>query len=128
MLDYLKRSKWFGVVATVAFFSLVFIGAMFLDSLESWREWKGLLNVAPLFGVLGALYGVIFALDSASGSSYGNFPILRTLLCAALGAAAVLVVCSWRSESVGRGWTLAGVGVGAVLGWFGWRWARYVDF
>jgi F0F1-type ATP synthase assembly protein I len=38
------------------------------------------------------------------------------------------VVSSWQAEALALAWFIAGAVVGAVLGWVGWRWAKYVDF
>jgi uncharacterized membrane protein YfcA len=81
-----------------------------------------------VFGAFGAGYGIIVALDGESGMSYGDHPALRTFLCAIVGAGVVLLIASWHSGAVAPEWAVLGAGVGAVGGFFGWSWARYVDF
>ena len=133
MIAALKRHKWLGVLALVLFFGIVFVVAAFLSSLGSAPgsgsvSWKGVGLLAAFFASLGALYGSVIALDPRSGMSLGNNPIWRTLLSAIFGAITVLVVWSWSPDNFSSIWLVAGASIGGVLGWFGWRWARYVDF
>jgi len=126
----LKRYKWLGVIAVVALFSAMFVLSAFLYSLGSWSlgQWKAVVHIGLLFLVLGALYGAIAALDSSSPTALGNHQFVRTFLCALFGAAAVLVIWSWQPANFDKVWSIVGAMVGAVLGWVGWRWAKYVDF
>jgi hypothetical protein len=130
MLSAFGQRKLLSVLATAAFFGLVFVVAMLLNWIGSgpWNEWKALVHVAVLFSVLGTLYGVIVALDSTSGMSSANHRPVRTLICAVLGAAAVFVIWSWHPTNFDKVWAALGAIIGALLGWFGWRWAKYLDF
>ena len=123
-------AKWFRVLAIVALGGVGFVAAGFFQAVtsDSWGQWAALLNVGVLLAVLGALYGTVLALDSRSDLAVIDRPGLRTALCAFFGASAVFVVWSWFPANFGPGWLSAGVVVGAGLGWFGWRWAKYVDF
>ena len=91
-------------------------------------RWNALLPLITLFAILGAMYGTIVALDRAAEAPSWRFirrfesPILRTIICAALGALAVFVVRTW-GEGFPEAWIFIGGAVGAVLGRYGWRWA-----
>ena len=130
MLSALGHRKWLGVLATASLFGVAFVIAMLLNWIGSgpWSEWRALVHVGVLFAVLGTLYGVVAALDPTSGISTTNHRPARTLICAVLGAIAVFVVWSWHPTSFNKAWAILGAFVGAVLGWFGWRWAKHVDF
>ena len=123
-------AKWFHVLLVVTLFGLAFVVAAFLSALGSVQlgNWRALLHVGVLFGVLGSIYGCAAALDSRSEFSVGDHPYVRTVLSALLGASAVFVVWSWFPENFNLLWSCVGGAVGAVLGWFGWRWAQHVDF
>ena len=90
--------------------------------------WIGVLKLLALLASLGALYGVVLALDVRSEMAVADMPRLRTALCAVAGAAAVLVVWFWFPGKFSLTWLAAGAAAGAALGWYGWRWARHVDF
>ena len=117
---------------------LLFVIGMLFHSLGagSFESWAMFRDISFAFALMGAMYGTIVALDSSSdfGRSEGrwlkklNAPLLRTVLCGALGAALVAFMQSWHSEELVLGWVLVGAVVGAVLGWLGWGWAKYVDF
>jgi hypothetical protein len=130
MLKALGRRKWLGVLATASLFGVIFVFAMLLNWLGSgpWSEWRALIHVGVLFAVCGTLYGVVAALDATSGMSSTDHRPARTLICAVLGAVAVLVVWSWQPGSFSAAWAILGALAGATLGWFGWRWAKHVDF
>jgi hypothetical protein len=118
--------------------ALAFVIGVFVHSFGSIpvHNLGALVEVALLFAVLGAIFGTVLALDrSVDAPAFtGRFirrfeaPVLRTFICAALGAAAVLLVRSWDGTSFPATWSIAGAVAGAVLGWYGWRWAKYVDF
>jgi hypothetical protein len=127
------------VIGAFALFGAVaFVIGMIFHSLGtvSFGNWRALRDVSLLFALIGALYGAIIALDRSaefpiSRSKFFrrvNAPGLRTGICAVLGAASVALVQSWHNSSVFVSWLLVGAAVGAILGWFGWRWAKYVDF
>ncbi len=125
-----KQTKWIAVVCTILFFAAAFIVAMLMYGLGSvsWNNWRVILNVGLLFAVLGAFYGTIVSLDSASDMSTIDRPVLRTFLCGVLGASAVLLVQAWPPQSFSALGAIDGLVAGAFLGWLGWSWARYVDF
>lgn len=133
--SYKNQTKWLAVVGVVALFACVFVLAMLTHGLGSlltgnWGgiQWRDVLNGGLLFAVLGAYYGAIAALDSASGMADADRPVIRTLLCGFLAVMAVLLVQSWPPQSFNKIGPLIGFFIGASLGWIGWRWAKYVDF
>ena len=130
------------MLLAIACFALLgafaFVVAAFVSSLGTFPIgiWSELLPLAALFAFFGAIYGTILALDRSSGGvPYGrrffrvfDAPILRTGICATLGAGAALLVWSWGQGAHPVSWGFMGAVAGAVLGWFGWRLARYVEF
>lgn len=112
------------IVAGAGFFVFAVVEAG-----TSWHSnwtWRGVLNVGALFGILGALWGSVAAYDGATGGV--DRPVLRALLCAAFGAAAVMLVQSWQAQGFNASWIIGGAVVGAVLGLIGWRWAKYAEY
>jgi len=117
---------------------LLFVVGAFVHSLGTIgvAHWGALLRVSALFAVAGAIFGTIVAFDRSADapSLQWHFirrfesPVLRTLLCAALGTLAVVIVQSLVATRLPAAWFAIGAISGAALGWFGWRWARYVDF
>jgi TRAP-type C4-dicarboxylate transport system permease small subunit len=126
----LAQKKWIAVVATILFFAFVFVFAMLMYGLTSlsWGNWRTVFDVGSVFAVLGAFYGVVVALDRESGMSYAHLPFLRAALCGLLASALVLVVQAWPPETFNLIGPITGFVIGAVLGWLGWKWAKYVDF
>ena len=124
------RTRVIRAVILIAFFGVAFVAAAFLQliTMDSWGHWKSFAHIAVLFAVLGALYGTVATLDEASEFSVSNLPRVRTAICAVLGASAVFVVWSWYPENFSLAWALGGATGGAVLGWYGWKWAKHVDF
>jgi hypothetical protein len=121
--------------ATIGAVAAVF--AMYASALGSIpiRHWDALIHVAVFFGLFGALLGTIMALDRSEPNPFPRWlvrtfhaPMLRTVLCSCIGTAMVAVVWSWHHDSFSRVWLIAGGVTGGILGWFGWRWAKYVDF
>ena len=125
-----SQTKWVALVGTILFFALAFVFAMLMHGLTSlpWGNWHEIINIGLLFAVLGAFYGAIAALDSSSGMSSSDRPMLRTVLCGALGVAAVLLVQAWPPQTFNVIGPTIGFLIGAPLGWLGWQWAKYVDF
>jgi hypothetical protein len=126
------------VIACFSFFgAAIFIIGMIIHSLGSvsFGSWRVFRDVSAVFAIIGALYGSVIALDRSAEFPWPrgkvfrrvNAPFVRTGLCSILGAAAVAMVQSWHGASV-MSWLFVGAGAGAVLGWFGWRWAKYVEF
>jgi hypothetical protein len=127
--------------ATIGFFAalgaIVFVLAAALNlafdlplRVDAW------LQVTSLFAVLGATYGVVVALDRSADFPPRfrrivrpvTAPVLRTAICAALGIGAVALVRSWLQPPFADPWLLVGAVAGGVFGWYGWRFAKYVDF
>ena len=117
--------RWAKIAATAIYFGFAFsaCAAIFALALSYAVDWSDLLHISSVFGVFGALYGNVAALDSSSGISYGNHPLLRTIVSAILGGLLAFLINAFAPLGL-----LIGLGAGAVLGWFGWRWARYVTF
>jgi hypothetical protein len=133
MIAMLMRHKWLSVLALIVLFGVLFVFAAFLTTLGSAPgtgslNWKSVGLVAAFFASLGALYGSVAALDERSGMSVGNHPFWRVVLGAGFGATTAFVVWSWNPSNFDVSWTTTGAVAGAILGWYGWRWARYVDF
>jgi hypothetical protein len=118
------------VIGTVLFFAVAFVVAVALNGLADlpWGNWHAILGLGVIVSVLGAFYGTIVALDGESGMSQADRPILRAVLCGALAALVVVLVQVWPPRSFNVLGPATGFLVGAVLGWFGWSWAKYVDF
>jgi len=129
-LRSLTQAKWLSVVGIILFFAFAFVFALVMYGLVSlpWGNWHAVLNLGLLFAVLGAFYGTIVALDHESGMSYAERPLLRTVLCSALGSAAVLLVQAWPPQTFNSIGPITGLLIGGMLGWLGWTWAKYVDF
>ena len=93
-------------------------------------------KLAALFALFGALYGAIIALDPTAPRVLAPWTWIqqvearrvRTLVCGVLGTTAVWVASTFGPSGFSQAWLLLGTIAGAILGWYGWRWARYVDF
>ena len=119
-------------------FSAVFLVGMFIHALSEVGQapLSALLFTASLFSVFGALYGTIVVLDETSGirPRFGSlirtfhYPKLRALLGGIWGLAAVQLGMHLDGRTASLRWLAIGALVGAILGWLGWRWAKYVDF
>jgi hypothetical protein len=115
--------------------TVVAMFATALGSIEG-NEWHAVLELSVLFGLFGAMLDAIMALDRSAKPTLlprlvavpFNAPRARTIICAVLGVVAVGVVWSWQPERFSLDWVIFGAAVGAALGWWGWRWAKYVDF
>ena len=90
--------------------------------------WAVSWRVLVLFALLGVFIGSITMLDERSPDAIGNYPIARALLCAVSLGAAVALVPMLSGAAYHPSWSVTAAVVGALLGWFGWRWARHVDF
>jgi hypothetical protein len=129
-------------LATAAVFALLgavlFVVGAFIHSLGTiaLSHWQALSQVSALFAVFGAVFGTIVAFDRSADAPALRWrfirrfdsPVLRTLLCTLFGVLAVFVVQSLVSSAVPSAWFIVGGICGAILGWFGWRWARFIDF
>ena len=118
------------IVLSILLFPAVFVLALIAHGLFDlpWTNWRVLLGLFSLFALLGAYYGTIAILDIKSGMAACDRPWLRTLLCGVWAALAVLTVQGWDAQPADMRWALPGYVIGAVLGWLGWTWAKYVDF
>ena len=126
------------LIACFSFFgAAIFIIGIIIHSLGSvsFGSWLVLRDIASFFAVIGAFYGSIIALDRSADFAWPkgkffrriNAPYLRTGVCSLLGAGAVAIVQVWHGAIIFI-WLFVGAAAGAILGWFGWRWAKYVDF
>jgi hypothetical protein len=86
-----------------------------------------LLFVA-LLASLGGLFGSSLALDGRSDLAVKDAPILRVVASAIFGCCAALVAWRWLPGTSMTLWLAAGAVAGCILGWFGWGWAKHVDF
>ncbi|MBA5687233.1 hypothetical protein [Rugamonas apoptosis] len=104
-------------------FAAISGGVALLYAVPSWiGSWQRLLLWIASLGCFGFLLGGIYAFDPQSDlkikpSSFGriSFGIIASLL--------LSILWRWPFEGV----LLAGL-IGAVLGYFGMAWAKYVDF
>jgi len=88
--------------------------------------WSAVWRILVLFALFGVLVGAITMLDGRSTTAIGDYPIARTVLSAvALGGAVALMpfLIGSRFHPL---WGIALAPVGALLGWFGWRWAGHI--
>jgi hypothetical protein len=86
-----------------------------------------LLFVA-LLASLGGLFGSSLALDGRSDLAVTDAPLLRVAVSAVFGCCATLVAWRWLPGSSLPLWLSAGAIAGCILGWFGWGWAKHVNF
>ena len=130
MKNTLQQSRWKHFILSVLFFAAAFTLGMFLHWLTGDAAGSGVIFVkfGAVFGLLGAMYGAIYALDIRVDSANIDRPILRTVVCAGLGGLLVfyLQTPSRFTENIGS--VVIGAGVAGFLGWVGWRWAKRVDF
>ncbi len=126
----LRQSKWKHFDLSVLFFAAAFAVGMFLHWLTKDAPDGCVIFVkfGAVFGLLGAMYGAIYALDIRVDSANIDRPVLRTLVCAGLGG--LLVFYLQISSPITRDCGPVAIGAGAAgfLGWVGWRWAKHVDF
>jgi len=80
------------------------------------------LRVAGLFALFGLFMGTILVTDPVGGQTERDLPWVRTLVGLLVGALYALTLN--LSAPFGVGLTL----VLGLLGYFGMRWARYVEF
>lgn len=121
-----------------ALFGAAFLVAMVASLLATVEVAHVLLwsKVTALFAALGALYGVIIALDPAAPRLLAPWdwirqveaPAARTALCSLLGATIGWLVWSFGASSACVGYWTLGALVGAAVGRLGWRGAKYIDF
>lgn len=126
------------ILAFALFGAFAFVIGAFIHSFGTIAVGSGraLLHTSVLFAILGAIFGTVLALDRSAEvppflqRNLRRFeaPVLRTVICAVFGWFAVLLVRSAHPDSLPSAWLWVGAITGALLGWLGWRWARYVDF
>lgn len=132
------------IVVSIAVFAGAFAVLFFVGALLSVVADPNLINrpistiitAGMLFSVIGALFGTIIVLDSSAGfpvrigSVVRTFNLrgLRTAMGAVWGAFAVYLANYLTGGTLSALALVIGSLVGAVLGWLGWRWARYIDF
>ncbi len=122
MLPYILSILLFAVIFVIG---LLISGGTHLP----WGNWGAIINLSLLFAVCGAFYGTIAFLDKESKMTKGkDQPKLRTFLCGIFGAISVLLVQSWEPQTFNVIGPTIGFIIGAILGWLGWAWAKYVDF
>ena len=126
----LQQSRWKHFDLSMLFFVAAFTVGISLHWLEGNAAvgWVIFAKFGAVFGLLGAMYGAIYALDIRADSTNIDRPVLRTLVCAGLGG--LLVFYLQFSSPLTRDFEpiTIGAGVAGVLGWVGWRWAKHVDF
>jgi hypothetical protein len=120
-------AKPFRVFVAMALFAMAFVLTELLSLIGS-GPWGFVAHLAALIAIAGAIYGTVIALDGRSGSAVSNHSTARVALCAAFGTAATYVLWTWHPSSFSLWWIVAGAGAGAMLGWYGWRWAKHVNF
>jgi hypothetical protein len=127
-----SRPRWLKALVLIVLCASGFVlaaalhgaGSVSASSLTS-AAW---LKLGAIFASLGALFGVVLALDARSGVSIADARWLRVALCAVAGGSVVFAFSFALSAHVGFSWYATGAACGAALGWFGWQWARFVDF
>jgi hypothetical protein len=126
----LQKSRWKHFILSVLFFAAAFTVGMFLHWLkgDAAGSWVIFVKFGAVFGLLGAMYGAIYALDIRVDSANIDRPILRTVVCAALGGLLVFYLQIPSPLTGDFGSVVIGTGVAGFLGWVGWRWAKHVDF
>jgi uncharacterized membrane protein YozB (DUF420 family) len=130
------------LLASIAAFAIVFAVIFFIGMLLSTltdiidKPLSAILSAGALFSVFGALYGTIAVLDESSAfrGRFGSivrtyhFPKVRAALGALWGIFAVLLATHLVDKSASMAALAIAASIGALLGWYGWRWAKYVDF
>lgn len=130
MKNTIQHSRWKPLICSMLSFLASFTAGMFLSSpLGDAADGFGIfVKLGTVFGLLGAIYGAIYALDIRFESAKSDRPILRTLICAGLGGLLVLSFQVHPPGTTNVTPVALGAGISGILGWFGWRWARHVDF
>ncbi len=126
----LQHSRWKHFILSLLFFAGAFSVGMFLPSLPSdiAGSWIIFVKFGAVFGLLGAMYGAIYALDIRVDPANIDRPVLRTVVCAGLGGLLVFYLQIPSSLKGDFEAVAIAAGIAGFLGWRGWRWAKYVDF
>ena len=127
-LGFRCNSSWSAGLGTVLCSAAAFVAGMWWAAPEeaSWRTWGAIADVCVLAAVLGSLNLTIAVFDRRSAMAEADRPGQRVALCGAFGALAVLLVQLCPDQVFDAPWVFAGAAVGAVLGWSGWFWLRYM--
>lgn len=104
-----------GILCGILFFLFFSIGVPVLT----------LGKVAALALVLALYFVVIALLDKRSRHMLQSRPMLRTLACGMLGVVVAFLLASLLHGG-DESWLLAGAVLGALLGWLGTGWARFL--
>jgi O-antigen/teichoic acid export membrane protein len=123
----IASAKSFRVFVAMVLFATVFVVTELL-SLIGPGPWASVGHLTALIAIAGAIYGTVIALDSRSGAAVSNHSAVRVALCAIFGAVATYILLMWHPLSFSIWWSVIGAIVGASMGWYGWRWAKYINF
>jgi len=122
--SWIVVATWFLGLAGVASLLLLAHGILYLP----WQDPGLLLRVVCLFALIGAYLAAIVVLDGRSDMDFPDRPLLRTVVCGVLAAIATLLIQTGPAQSFDTDWIALTGGIGAALGYLGWRWAKHVDF
>ena len=129
MKNTMLQSRWKPFILSILFFAVAFTVGTFLHwpTADAAGGWIIFVKLGAVFGLIGAIYGAIYAFDVRFDSANMDRPVLRTVVCAGLGG---LLVFSLQIPSLTRVFEpiVLGASVSGFLGWLGWRWAKHVDF
>ena len=118
-----KLKKFIGKpVGIIVLFALSLAMVAFVEALLYSPNLIILGKLVGIFTLLGAFLGVIYATDPSEQFKVRARPLLRTLVSGAIGATFAVVL---RLSAVA---SVICVGIFAMLGWLGMKWARYIDF
>ncbi len=123
-IQALEKSKKFIAkpIGIIVLFALGLAMVAFVEALLYSPNLITLGKLVGIFALLGAFLGVIYATDPSEQFRVRARPLLRTLVSGAIGTTyAVLLHLSPLASVIC-------VGIFAILGWLGMKWARYVDF
>lgn len=136
-----RRRCWRAAITIVscsALFGGVFVTIALLNLLPDvfHLSLARLGEIALLFLLLGAAYGTVIALDRSAPKVFAtrswlkplHSPRWRALICSLLGTAAAGLIAHMALPVFDWPWVLLGTVSGLMFGWFGWRWARHIDF
>ena len=129
MKKTIQQERWQPFIRSILFFAVAFTIAMFLHwpIFDAAGVWVIFMKFGAVSGLLGSIYGAIYAFDVRFNPANVDRPVLRTVVCAGLGG---LLIFSLEIPSPTRSFepVALGAGIAGFLGWFGWRWARHVEF
>jgi hypothetical protein len=130
--ELLPQSRWTHFTLSALFFAAAFTVEMFLQWLIGGKagSWIIFVKFGAIFGLLGAMYGAIYALDIRADSHNFDHPISRIFLCAGLGSLLLfyLQISGPLVREIASPIIMIGALVAGFLGWIGWGLAKYIDF